>query len=231
MAKLLVAGETTKIRQLARYAEHVGHRVLVATDGGQALEMFGECMPDMVIVGEGLPLISAMEVCESIRLYSSVPLILLVGEMALEGRPIGNHGASLCLSLARDIDVLLSCAEEFLNLKNPHLRCISRATKMPAVPDAMQKNETLYLDARMPMTPKEASLLDYFLKNIDRPLSRNEILLKVWGYDYLGDTRTIDVHVRKLRKKLPQSSEYRIRTIRNVGYIFEIPGKVKNQLK
>jgi len=229
MVKLLVAGPTTKISQLASYAEQAGHRVIRTIDGSQALEMFGEFSPDIGIIAEGLPLISGREVCAAIRHQSSVPLILLVGELVLAGSLVGKHRYSLCLPLAWEIDELLRHSLEFLKASKHNLQLNDADTASSIKSGRMTHDEILSHTARSAMTPKEAKLFEYFQENANKPLSRKEILLHVWGYDYLGDTRTIDVHVRNLRKRFSQNTDFCIRTIRNVGYILDVPCRAKSK--
>lgn len=218
---ILVADDESRMRKLVcDYLKKEGLATVEAADGKQALEIFAEKNIDLLILDVMMPEYDGWAVCREIRKSSSVPIIMLTarGEEADElfGFDLGadeyvSKPFSPRILVAR-VQALLRRAE---NRNSPALRSLG----------ALEIDEDahyVYVDQhRIDLTPKEFELLVYLANNAGRALGREQILNAVWNYDYYGDIRTVDAHIKNIRLKLGNRGDY-IQTVRGVGYRFEV---------
>ncbi|MDO4344440.1 MAG: response regulator transcription factor [Eubacteriales bacterium] len=221
MARILVVDDEKDIVQLiTRFAEHEGYEVFSASDGAQAVRMCREYEPDAVIMDIMMPGMDGYTACKKIRGVSDVPVILLSALGAeydkLMGFELGIDDyvvkpfspKELMARIKAVLRRRTSCGEENREIRLGGL-CIDTLGR------------TVYIDGvRTEMTAKEYELLLYFIKNRGVALTRENILNGVWGYDYFGDSRTVDWQVKLLRSKLGKYRSY-IVTLRGMGYKFE----------
>lgn len=218
--RILVVDDESPIQELIKFnLEQAGFEVDLAGDGIVALEKFEEIKPDLVVLDLMLPGKDGYDVCKAIRKNSNTPIIMLTAKETELERVLGLElGADdyitkpfSPLELVARIKAVLRRTgvqeeeeiDEFF-VGNIYMRVETREVKVKDVP--------------VELTRKEFDLLHTFLQNVNKVLTREFLLQKVWGYEYEGETRTVDVHIRHLRRKLGPEGEERIETIHGVGY-------------
>jgi two-component system alkaline phosphatase synthesis response regulator PhoP len=225
MEKILVVEDEKNIRELIKFnLENAGFEVLTANDGQEALEQLSDEI-DLVVLDLMLPQIDGMEVCRRMRgseELRQIPIIMLTAKGEEVERILGlEMGADDYMTkpfspreLIARIKAIFRRIKEFKadtsELKEEIIDLGDLKLDIP-------RHEVIYQEQKIVLTPKEFELLRYLIINQGRVLSRDLLLEKIWGYEYAGDTRTVDVHIRRLRKKI--SSDY-IATVRGVGYKF-----------
>jgi two-component system response regulator RegX3 len=202
-----------------------GFSIETARDGKEALEQFAKTNPDLILLDLMLPEISGTEVCRQIRLKSQVPIIMLTAKDTEVDKVVG-------LELGADDYVVkpYSKAELVARIKAVLRRKGSDSTNEqsgsitagPVVID-VERHQVSINDQLISLPLKEFELLEFLVRNSGRVLTRTQLIDRVWGSDYFGDTKTLDVHVKRLRAKIekdPANPVY-IQTIRGLGYKFE----------
>ncbi|NND03231.1 MAG: response regulator transcription factor [Acidimicrobiia bacterium] len=213
---LLIEDETEIAELLALYFEKEGFRLVHAANGEAGLQRLEERAPRAVLLDVGLPGIDGMEVCRRIRSGSDVPVIMLTARDSEIDKIVG-------LEIGADDYVTkpFSPRELVARVKAVLRRSEERPSKPKIINvedfavDSGRREVTLPDESVVRPTAREFDLLWYLAENQGLVLSRSQLLEAVWGYDYFGETRTVDVHVRQLRKKLP---EIPIETVWGVGY-------------
>jgi two-component system OmpR family response regulator len=224
---MLVEDDANLLAALAYNLGREGYEVTTAADGEQAIEMARRQKPDLIILDLMLPRMSGLEVCRILRGEMTVPILMLTAKAEEADKVIG-------LELGADDYMTKPFSVRELQAR---VHAILRRSEMQeAVPvegepalkiDEIEIDPARHLATRrgdpLGLTPKEFDLLAFLAKNKGFVFSREQLLEKVWGYDYPGDTRTIDVHIRWLRRKIepdPQRPRHLI-TIRGIGYKLE----------
>jgi len=230
LKKILVVDDDKNICELLNlYLKNEGYEVIFAYDGSTAVTQAKEEKPDLIILDVMMPVINGWEACKLIRQFSNVPIIMLTAMDTLENKVQGlNIGAD-------DYIVKPFEPKEILARISAHLRREENKTINKEAPpsnevsiDNLKINMDTYevlLDGKLvtDLKPKEIQLLYFFMTNKNQVFSREQLLDKVWGYEYFGGTRTVDVHIKSVREKLSSNnSKWEIKTIWNVGYKFEI---------
>lgn len=225
MEKILVVEDEKNIRELIEFnLENAGYEVYTAADGRVALDKLSEEI-DLVVLDLMLPEIDGMEVCRRMRGSEDlrqIPIIMLTAKGEEVERILGlEMGADDYMTkpfspreLVARIKAIFRRIKEFQADSEKIKDEIVEAGKLKL---DIPRHEVIYGEKKIILTPKEFELLRYLVINQGRVLSRDLLLEKIWGYEYAGDTRTVDVHVRRLRKKI--KAEY-IATVRGVGYKF-----------
>jgi two-component system, OmpR family, alkaline phosphatase synthesis response regulator PhoP len=233
MSRLLVVEDDPDIAELLRhYLERAGHEVVVLTQGTEALPRVRADRPDLVILDRMLPGLDGLEICRLLRAQratADLPVMMLTARAEESDRIVGLELG------ANDYITKPFSAKEVVARVNALLRRSTRGAGRPAeaaAPPAPSATRVLeYGDIRMDLdqhvvtsaghdvrlTAKEFLLLKYFLEHRGRVLSRDLMLTDVWGYQYTGGSRTVDVHVRRLREKMPVLAEA-IETVKQFGY-------------
>lgn len=231
MYKILVVDDEEMIRRLiAKYAVYEGHSVTEAGDGMEAVRLCREQQFDIMIIDIMMPELDGFSACREIRKFSDIPIIMLSARGEEYDKINGFE-----LGIDDYVVKPFSPKELMLRVNAVLKRSADRGTKNsePDVP----KNEIIelaggglkadltarivYVDGkRADMTPKEYDLFFYMLKNKNIALTRDKLISEVWGYDYFGDDRTLDTHIKLLRKSLGRYADY-IVTLRGVGYRFD----------
>ena len=218
---LLVADDDDLLRDLVKEVlEEAGYQVYTARDGQEAVDIFWNT-PDiaLVILDIMMPKMDGMEVLEEIRDRTDVPVLMLtaLGDSSSELACL-RHGASDFVSKPFHYDILVERVKNLLRLtKAQSLESIELGILEidPVAHKVYVKGEEI------PLNNKEFQLLELLVNNQNIVLSREKILDRIWGYDYEGDIRTIDTHVKMLRANLGDAGNY-IKTIRGIGYSFEV---------
>lgn len=215
MATILIVEDEAAINELIRKnLQAVGHTCISVFDGKSAVEILHQHDIDLVLLDILLP---EMDGFEAIRHMRDIPVIFLTARSSLADKVKG-------LTLGAD-DYLVKPFEmlELLARVNAVLRRTKRETKvfeLDGVKVDLDSRQVFLHDEPVECTPKEFDLLEVLIQNRNIALSRDKLLELAWGYDYMGDTRTVDVHIQKLRKKL--AWEQRIKTVYKVGYRLEV---------
>ena len=223
---VLVVEDDKNIQELLQmYLEKEGYAVTVANDGGQGLSKFRTIKPDLVLLDVMMPVMDGWAVCKAIRAESDTPVIMLTAKGELDDKIAGlKSGADDYVTKPFEMREVLARIEAVLRRsdRSGELQKARRLTydKLTIDMDAFE----LIVDGRKVDTPpKEMELLFYLASSPNRVYTRNQLLDEVWGFDFFGDSRTVDVHVKRLREKLEGVSEsWTLKTVWGVGYKFEV---------
>lgn len=229
MRKILVVDDERAIVESLEYAlERDGYKVLRAFDGAEALKIFRSQKPDLIILDLMLPIMSGEEVCRLVRKESSVPIIMLTAKDSEIDRVVGLEiGADDYVTKPFSIRELVARVRALFRRTSgespPHQERKESFSVGPFVVDG-ERHEIRYHEEALQLPLKEFMLLELLLRNSGRVLTREIILEQIWGPNFYGDNKTVDVHIRRLRKKIePDSVTPRfIKTVRGVGYRFEL---------
>ena len=223
---VLIVEDDRNIQELLQlYLEKEGYAVTVASDGGQGLAKFRAIKPDLVLLDVMMPVMDGWAVCKAIRADSQTPIIMLTAKGETDDKVTGlKSGADDYVTKPFEMKELLARIEAVLRRTGsvPVLESARRLSfdKMTIDMDAFE----LIIDGKKVDTPpKEMELLFYLASSPNRVYTRNQLLDEVWGFDYFGDSRTVDVHVKRLREKLEGvSDQWNLKTVWGVGYKFEV---------
>jgi DNA-binding response OmpR family regulator len=223
---VLVAEDDKNIAELLQlYLEKEGYAVTVAADGGQALSKFRAIRPDLVLLDVMMPVMDGWGVCKTLRAESQTPIIMLTAKSETDDKVTGlKAGADDYITKPFEMREVLARIEAVLRrtTDNTGEKKARRLVfdKLVIDMDAFE----LTVDGRKVDTPpKEMELLFHLASSPNRVYTRNQLLDEVWGFDYFGDTRTVDVHVKRLREKLEGvSQQWSVKTVWGVGYKFEV---------
>ena len=223
---VLVVEDDLNIQELLRmYLEKEGYAVTVAGDGGQGLTKFRAIKPDIVLLDVMMPVMDGWSVCKSIRAESQTPVIMLTAKGELDDKVTGlRSGADDYITKPFEMKELLARIEAVLRRadRTGSEKKVRRLVFDKLVID-MDAFELTVDGKKMEIPPKEMELLFYLASSPNRVYTRNQLLDEVWGFDYFGDSRTVDVHVKRLREKLEGVSEkWTLKTVWGVGYKFEV---------
>jgi DNA-binding response OmpR family regulator len=225
---LVVDDETTLRETLVDALEAEGFRVVAAADGREALAVFRAERPDLILLDVMLPELSGVEVCRIIRAESSVPIVMLTAKDSELDKVVGLElGADDYVTkpfsireLSARIRALFRRSEQAVALETPPgVVDLDRVQVDLAGHRLLRDGETL------PIKPKAFELLTFLIRHPGQVFTRDQLLERVWGYDYAGETRTVDVHVHWLRSQVevdPAAPRF-IHTVRGVGYVFRRP--------
>ena len=223
--KILIVEDEANIRELLRlYLEREGYTVIEAENGVEGIKQWKSEKPDMLLLDVMMPVMDGWTVCKEIRAESDVPIIMLTAKGETADRVSG-------LEMGADDYIVKP-------LEMPEVIARVRAVFRRMAPDETPEKlsfDNLVIDKqaydlvikgkRVDAPPKEIELLYYLASSPNRVFTRAQLLDDVWGFDYFGDTRTVDVHVKRLREKLEGASDkWELKTVWGVGYKFETKG-------
>lgn len=219
--KILVVDDESRMRKLVKdFLIRSNFEVLEAEDGMQAVDMFFEDQSiSLIILDVMMPKMDGWQVCREIRAYSKVPIIMLTAKTSEQDELLGFQlGVDEYISKPFSPKILVARVEAVLRRSN------AGATEDILIAGDITIDKTAHIvkmgDEQIDLSYKEFELLTYFVENQGIALSREVILNHVWNYDYFGDARTIDTHVKKIRSKMGERGDY-IKTIWGYGYKFE----------
>jgi DNA-binding response OmpR family regulator len=230
VARILVVDDEPALVDTIRYnLKREGHEVSVAYDGLEALEVARRQQPDLIVLDVMLPKLDGFEVCRQLRAETTSPILMLTAKASEIDKVVGLEiGADDYLAKPFSFRELIARVRASLRRVQ-----MLRAEARPAGPVDEQlvagdlvvdlgRHEVRKAGQPIPLKPKEFDLLAYLMRNRGRVLTRDVLLQNLWGYEYDGGTRTVDVHVRGLREKIEDdpSTPYWIQTVRGVGYRF-----------
>ena len=226
MAKtILVVEDDRNINQLLQmYLKKEGYTVCAAYDGGDAVRQFSEAQPDLVLLDLMLPVMDGMAVCREIRKESDVPIIMLTAKGELDDKVSGlRQGADDYITKPFEMREVLARVEAVLRRGTMDAAPKKRRLEFDKLVIDMDSFELIVDGKKVDAPPKEMELLFHLASSPNRVFTRNQLLDEVWGFDYFGDSRTVDVHVKRLREKLEGvSDKWSLKTVWSVGYKFEV---------
>ena len=224
---LVVDDERTLRETLAEGLEEEGYAVFQAADGREAVEAFRRHHPDLILLDLMLPELSGTEVCRIIRAESGVPILMLTAKSAEIDKVVGLElGADDYVTKPFSFRELLARVRALLRRSEAQsLAAEPETIELGAVKVDLAGRRLLRDGETLPVKPKAFDLLVFLLRNAGHVFTRDQLLEHVWGYDYAGETRTVDVHVHWLRAQIeadPADPVY-LETVRGVGYVLRRP--------
>ena len=222
---VLIVEDDRNIADLLRlYLEKEGYEVALAYDGLKGMEKFREAKPDLVLLDVMLPGLDGWGVCRAIRQDSKTPIIMLTAKSETEDKVAGlKQGADDYITKPFEMKEVLARIEAVLRRSGLEPEKLSRRLEFENLIIDMDAFELTVGDKKVATPPKEMELLFHLASAPNRVFTRNQLLDEVWGFDYFGDTRTVDVHIKRLREKLEGASEkWELKTVWSVGYKFEV---------
>ena len=221
VVKVLVVDDEARMRKLVKdFLTIKGYKVLEAEDGEQAVDMFFKDKEiDLIVLDVMMPKMDGWEVCKTIRQYSQVPIVMLTARSEERDELLGFElGVDEYISKPFSPKILVARIEAILRRK---VTLTGEILEVAGIRIDKDAHEVSVDNEPIDLSNKEFELLTYFMENQGMALSREKILNNVWNYDYFGDARTIDTHVKKLRSKLGAKGDL-IKTIWGMGYKLEV---------
>jgi two-component system response regulator RegX3 len=227
---LVVEDEDSFVEALTIGLNREGFRVKVARDGGEALDLFDAVQPDLVLLDVMLPKVSGLDVCRELRRRSSVPIIMVTAKGSEIDTVVGLEvGADDYVTKPYRMRELVARMRAVLRRRGSDGATPSTSGQVLQVGDVTldpESHEVVVRGELVQLPLKEFELLELLLDNAGRVLTREVLIDRVWGPDYVGDTKTLDVHVKRLRSKVEHDPSHpsRIVTIRGLGYKYDPKG-------
>lgn len=226
MTRVLVVEDEINLREpLVYLLQKEGYDVIEAEDGNTAVELFHSHTPDILLLDLMLPGLSGNEVCRQIRTSSEVPIIMLTAKDAEIDKVVGLElGADDYVTKPYSTRELLARMKAVLRRGREVVQSESGLLKAGPVVMDIERHIVTVDGQPIQMPLKEFELLELLMENVNRVLTRGQIIDRVWGSNYFGDTKTLDVHVKRIRSKIEEdpSRPKLLQTVRGLGYKFEI---------
>ena len=223
--KLLIIEDDSNIAELIKvYLTKEGYETKIASDGVEAVNFFKMFEPDLVLLDIMLPRKDGWQVCREIREISSKPVIMITAKGDVIDKVLGLElGADDFIVKPFDMKELSARIKAVLRRYNAHKSTEdNEVVRFENIEISLKKYELKLCGKAIDIPPKELELLYFLASNCNRVFTRDQLLDKVWGFDYLGDSRTVDVHVKRLREKLEGiSDKWELKTVWGVGYKFK----------
>ena len=223
---VLIVEDDPNIRELLQmYLEKDGYAVTMAADGGEGLSKFHAIKPDLVLLDVMMPVMDGWTVCRAIRAEGKTPVIMLTAKGETDDKVTGlKAGADDYITKPFEMKELLARIEAVLRRSGTgSAQQTARRLTFDKLTIDMDAFELTVDGKKVDTPPKEMELLFYLASSPNRVYTRNQLLDEVWGFDYFGDSRTVDVHVKRLREKLEGvSPKWSLKTVWGVGYKFEV---------
>ncbi|MBE6946854.1 MAG: response regulator transcription factor [Ruminococcaceae bacterium] len=222
---LIVEDDRNIAELLQLYLEKEGYAVTIAGDGGSGLEKFRAIQPDLVLLDVMMPVMDGWAVCKTIRAESQTPIIMLTAKGETSDKVHGlKAGADDYITKPFEMKEVLARVEAVLRRSSGSSNeTKARRLSFDKLIIDMDAFELTVDGKKVDTPPKEMELLFYLASSPNRVYTRNQLLDEVWGFDYFGDSRTVDVHVKRLREKLEGvSQQWSLKTVWGVGYKFEV---------
>ena len=221
---LLVDDEPLMIKGLKRTLEQDGYETDSAADGEEALKKLNASHYDLVLLDVMLPKLSGIEVCQIVRETSDIPIIMLTAKGETEDKVSGlEMGADDYIVKPFEVKELLARVHAVLRRTGDDGKPKSKKLTFDKLVINLDSYELIVDGKKIDTPPKELELLYHLAATPNRVYTRNQLLDEVWGFDYFGDSRTVDVHVKRLREKVENvSDQWALKTVWGVGYKFEV---------
>ncbi|MBR0063705.1 MAG: response regulator transcription factor [Oscillospiraceae bacterium] len=226
--KILVIEDEANIAELLRlYLEKEGYETAVARDGGAGVAAFDAEKPDLVLLDIMLPVMDGWQVLREIRAKSKTPVIMLTAKGETQDKIAGlESGADDYITKPFEVKEVVARIHAVLRRFGEDEKTSERVLTFDKLVIDMDSFELTVDGRKLDIPPKEMELLFHLASSPNRVYTRNQLLDEVWGFDYFGDSRTVDVHVKRLREKLEGvSDKWSLKTVWGVGYKFEVNGQ------
>ncbi len=223
--KVLIVDDDTNICELLRlYLEKDGFDTVIANDGEAAIVKFNVEEPDIILLDIMLPKLDGWQVCRTIRKNSTVPIIMLTAKGETFDKILGlDLGADDYVTKPFDSKEVVARVKAVLRRSAGGDENAEKIVKYDKLVINLTNYELIVDGKQIDTPPKELELIYHLASNPNRVFSRDQLLDEVWGFEYYGDSRTVDVHVKRLREKLEGvSDQWSIKTVWSVGYKFEV---------
>ncbi len=225
MSKILVVDDNNNICELLRlYLEKEGYDVIIANDGDKALEMFNNEKPHLVMLDVMLPGLDGWQILRKIRENSNCPIIMLTAKGEVFDKILGLElGADDYIVKPFETKEVVARVKAVLRRSTDKEDTENKRVEYDKLSINLTNYELCVNGTKVDTPPKELELIYFMASNPNRVFTRDQLLDEVWGFDYYGDSRTVDVHVKRLRKKLEGiSDQWELKTVWGVGYKFEV---------
>ena len=222
--RILVVDDDSNICELLRlYLEKDGYEVAIANNGGEAVKMFQELSPDLMLLDIMLPVLDGWQVCREVRKISDKPIIMLTAKGETFDKVLGFElGADDYVVKPFDAKEVMARIKAVLRRTGSTEKTDVKEVRFDKLTINLTNYELRVDGKKVDTPPKELELIYHLANNPNRVFTRDQLLDEVWGFDYYGDSRTVDVHVKRRREKLEGVSEkWELKTVWSVGYKFE----------
>lgn len=226
--KILIVDDDENIAELiSLYLTKECFDTKIVYDGESAIEAHKQFQPDLILLDIMLPRMDGYQVCREIRSYSTTPIMMLSAKGEVFDKVLGLElGADDYMEKPFDSKELVARAKAILRRVKPapapepapNVKKVS----YPDLEISLTNYSVTYMNQRIDMPPKELELLYFMASSPNHVFTREQLLDQIWGYEYIGDTRTVDVHIKRLREKLKDHDSWHIATIWGIGYKFEV---------
>lgn len=225
--KILIVDDDNNIAELiALYLTKECFETKIVNDGEEALKKFASFHPDLIILDLMLPGIDGYQVCREIRHTSDVPIIMLSAKGETFDKVLGLElGADDYMIKPFDSKELVARVRAVLRrfqVKQPAVSSNEKCVTYPDLVINLTNYAVTYMGHQVDMPPKELELLYFLASSPNQVFTREQLLDHIWGYEYIGDTRTVDVHIKRLREKIKDNPHWAIATVWGIGYKFEV---------
>ena len=226
--KILIVDDDMNIAELiSLYLTKECFDTLMVHDGLKALEAFDQYKPNLVLLDLMLPGMDGYQICREIRTKSSVPIIILSAKGEVFDKVLGLElGADDYLMKPFDTKELVARVKavlrRFQTTKSDSISQDAQLVEFPDLSINLSNYSVVYESKKIEMPPKELELLFFLASSPNHVFTREQLLDHIWGYEYAGDTRTVDVHVKRLREKIKDHTSWSIATVWGIGYKFEV---------
>ncbi|MDD3663488.1 MAG: response regulator transcription factor [Candidatus Pacebacteria bacterium] len=221
--KVLVVDDDPNICELLRiYLEKENYEVALAYDGEEALKLFHSYQPDIMLIDLMLPKVDGWQICREVRKTSDVPIIMITSKRESFDKVLGLElGADDYITKPFDMQEVLARIK--VPLRRLERKNIVKELNFENLSINLTNYELKVNGEAISAPPKEMELLYHLASNPNRVFTRDQLLNEIWGFDYYGDSRTVDVHIKRLREKLEGVSEkWSVKTVWGIGYKFEL---------
>jgi DNA-binding response OmpR family regulator len=225
--KILIVDDDRNIADLmALYLTKECYEVKIVGDGEQALKEFRSFSPNLILLDLMLPGMDGYQVCREIRHSSDVPIIMVSAKIETFDKVLGLElGADDYISKPFDSKELIARVRAVLRRYSARPSNAISTEKCVSYPDLtinLTDYSVTYMGKKVEMPPKELELFYFLAASPNQVFTREQLLDHIWGYEYIGDTRTVDVHIKRLREKIKDHPSWRISTVWGIGYKFEV---------
>lgn len=222
-SKILIVDDDKNITELiSLYLNKESYDTKIVHSGSKAISAFQSYLPNLIILDLMLPGKDGYDICKEIRQISNTPIIILTAKGETFDKILGLElGADDYMVKPFDTKELTARVKAVLRRYTPK----ENKSKQIVIPDLninLSNYTVLYKDENIEMPPKELELLFFLASNPNQVFTREQLLDRIWGYEYIGDTRTVDVHIKRIREKIKKNNHWGIKTVWGIGYKFEV---------
>ena len=228
--KILIVDDDANIAEIiSLYLNKECFDTMTVNDGEEALKAFNTYEPNLILLDLMLPGIDGYQVCREIRAKSATPIIMLSAKGEIFDKVLGLElGADDYMEKPFDSKELVARVKAVLRRSVPQKPRVEetdvRSVEYPDLSVNLTNYSVLYYGNPVEMPPKELELLFFLASSPNQVFTREQLLDHIWGYEYIGDTRTVDVHIKRLREKIKDHEQWHISTVWGIGYKFEVKG-------